>query len=755
MCTVALAPRWRLVSGQMVGALACFVLVGCNDPSPSPGATTAPTTSATTTSAPPPAASAPPSSPAPAEAPTTAAAPAPQPAAVEAPAAPAAHGHDSGLAARDAQVGSDLPTASAPLGGAPVIDARIGTPDLASTVDAESGLRLISARLEEGLTRAVVAWPPLSAESYAAWEIETAPAANGPFTKRAEGAPGGARPGTTAVVLSNPISWIRLVRVTKQKKRVVGSPIRALAVQTTDYDLGRRTVPYAPDHTARVRAMVRYPVALDKVGGHVPLAVITHGNAGVCRNAAGEDLCEMSMVLDDVCPEGMTPTPSAEGFIWLAESLAARGYVAVIIDANSVNCTHLPIVVQGRTSLILEHLRLWSRAVRGLESPLGQAFAGHIDLSRLALIGHSNGAEASALIPDALVTARLQPQLAGVHVSSVVAIAGSDSLWVTPEKTAFLVLQPSCDMQLPTYDGFRLFDRSVALRTAPHSAGFIVGGTHNGFNQRWHRDESMDEPSGKHYSACSETDKVAPWRQRALLDAAVGDWLLATVREGRKVVPAWLRGDAPMPPEIQAAVGGPIEISWSHMPAEKLVIESFDGEDAPKRNDLGGRNRVAGFSAGGRCYAIRCDDEFAHASWGGRFDWETTGARYLFELPPLDVRRWETLSFRMTQVPTAKASIAGRALDFTVRLIDGASEVASIPLSEAGGLPFPPMQAKSNENVRFFHGVLRTVRMHLAAFKKQNPKLDLEHIVAVELVMDRPGSDKGAVILSNVELTRP
>ena len=45
--------------------------------------------------------------------------------------------------------------------------------------------------------------------------------------------------------------------------------------------------------------------------------------------------------------------------------------------------------------------------------------------------------------------------------------------------------------------------------------------------------------------------------------------------------------------------------------------------------------------------------------------------------------------------------------------------------------------------------------MRIEGFRKQNPKLDLQHIVGVELLMDRPGSDKGAVILSNIELSRP
>ncbi|MEY3014901.1 MAG: hypothetical protein RIT45_3636 [Pseudomonadota bacterium] len=638
----------------------------------------------------------------------------------------------------------------------PVLAARRGSPDIVPVFDEASGLRLISARREEGMTRATVAWPPLDPSRFSRWQIETSDKPTGPFVKRAEGESGADKPGVATFALPRPMTFVRLVRIeTKVGKKSATAAIRVLTVAEAEYDIGRRTVPYAPDHSARVRAMVRYPTALAEIDGHVPLAVITHGNAGVCRDANGEDRCEMTMVLEDKCPEGTTPTPSAEGFLWLAESLAARGYVVAVVDANSVNCTNLPLVVQGRTSLILEHLRVWGRAVRGLETPLGDRFAGRIDMERVALIGHSNGAEASAMVPVSLHVGRLQPQLAGTRVSSVIAIAGSDSLWAVPDETPFLVLQASCDMQLPSMDGMRLYDRSVVLRSAPHTAAYIIGATHNGFNLQWHRDDSMDEPSGRHFSACPESGKLSPPRTRALLEATVGDWLLATTRERRRVVPAWLRGDAPMPREIVAATGGEVPIRWNHGPADKLVIESFDGDDAPRHNDLGGLNRVGGFHNGGRCYGLRCDDAFAHAAWAGRFDWREPGARFLFELPTIDASRWKTVALRMTQNPGAEDSVPGRSIDASVRLIDADGNIAVVLLSEIGGLRYPSTMAQSTEQSHFYHGVLETLRLPIARFAAANPKLDLTRINGLELVFDRPGSERGSILLAHVELTRP
>lgn len=648
------------------------------------------------------------------------------------------------------------PTTAAAAQTAPLVKARRGEADKVAVFDPRSGLRLIGARREEGMTRVTVAWPPLDDKLYKGWQIEVAEKAEGPFLKRAEGEAGADRPGVATFTLGKPVSFARLISISRKSgKKTAGGAIRLLAVADLEYDAGRRTVPYAPDHSARIRALVRFPAGIEALEGHIPLALITHGNAGNCRDAQGVDHCEQSMILEDHCSEGKTPTPSAEGFLWLADSLAARGYVVAVLDANTVNCTHLPLVVQGRASLILEHLRVWSRAVRGLDSPLKDRFVGRIDMQRIALIGHSNGAEASAMIPSALHVARLQPQLAGARVAAVVAIAGSDSLWAVPDETPFLALQPSCDMQLAGLDGYRLYDRAVVLRSAPHSAAFIIGATHNGFNQAWHRDDSLDEPSGKGQTVCPENAKLSPTRTRALLEATVADWLLATVRESRRVVPAWLRGDAPMPPEIVAAVGGPIDIRWNHGPADKLVIESFDGDDAPRRNDLGGMNRVSGFHNGGRCYALRCDDQFAHAAWAGRFDWNEPGARFLFEFAPIDVRGWKTLALRMVQNTLSEDSTPDRALDASVRIVDGAGGVATVPLAKIGGLRYPSTLARSTDQVQVYNGVLETVRLPLGLFIAANSALDLSKIVGIELVFDRPGNERGSILLSHVELTRP
>jgi len=120
--------------------------------------------------------------------------------------------------------------------------------------------------------------------------------------------------------------WFR-VGIRRHSNIEYGQPIRVAAVERATYKLGDRVVPFAPFHKAVVSALVHSPASLlaPKVA---PLVLLVHGNNGVCRGEGGIDYCQMSMVRDRRCPEGMHWTPNAESMVWLADTLAAAGMVA-------------------------------------------------------------------------------------------------------------------------------------------------------------------------------------------------------------------------------------------------------------------------------------------------------------------------------------------------------------------------------------------------------------------------------------------
>ena len=105
-------------------------------------------------------------------------------------------------------------------------------------------------------------------------------------------------------------------------------------------------------------------------------------------------------------PEGQGPFPlvlvvhgnhgmkefSDPGYAYLGELLASRGYILASVDENFLN-GNLRMENDARGWMLLQHLVSWRRFNADSASPLH----GKVDLSRIALMGHSRGGEAVAV----------------------------------------------------------------------------------------------------------------------------------------------------------------------------------------------------------------------------------------------------------------------------------------------------------------------------------------------------------------------
>ena len=213
--------------------------------------------------------------------------------------------------------------------------------------------------------------------------------------------------------------------------------------------------------------------------GPFPLALIVHGN---------HNLADFS----------------DPGYEYLGELLASRGFILASIDENFINggLFHDPPLKAGsavRGWLLLEHLKLWKQWNETAGNPL----QGKVDLSRIALMGHSRGGEAAATAA-AFNRMKYYPEDAnikfdyGFAIKSVVAIAPADGQYKPAEQdrwisdVSYLTLQGAHDADVSSFLGSRQWDHVKFTRPGPWFKAEIYAyrANHGQFNTVWGRTDA-------------------------------------------------------------------------------------------------------------------------------------------------------------------------------------------------------------------------------------------------------------------------
>lgn len=206
-------------------------------------------------------------------------------------------------------------------------------------------------------------------------------------------------------------------------------------------------------------------------------------------------------------PEGSGPFPlvlivhgnhdmkkfSDPGYAYLGELLASRGYILASVDENFLN-GNLRNENDARGWMLLQHLVAWRRFNADSTSPLYHK----VDLSRIALMGHSRGGEAVAVAAEFNRLSRF-PDDARVtfdfnfDIRTVVAIAPVDGQYRPADQGTpltdinYLVLHGAHDSDVSTFMGQRQYQRVHFTRPGPwrKAAIYIYRANHGQFNTTW------------------------------------------------------------------------------------------------------------------------------------------------------------------------------------------------------------------------------------------------------------------------------
>ncbi len=163
-----------------------------------------------------------------------------------------------------------------------------------------------------------------------------------------------------------------------------------------EYDLGEATVVQAnfPEDSRFHNMPVRLNgvIAVPNEGeGPFPVIVILHGTHPGCPEIDHVDRWPCDPALEQ---------PNYRGFTYLAEHLAANGYVALSININAENTFGFgePVAGERLTQIVDKQLAALAAASAGGANGFGVDLEGKVDTQRLAFVGHSRGGDQALLL---------------------------------------------------------------------------------------------------------------------------------------------------------------------------------------------------------------------------------------------------------------------------------------------------------------------------------------------------------------------
>lgn len=551
---------------------------------------------------------------------------------------------------------------------------------------------------------------------------------------------------------------------TSDPTRPLGADL-VLVPGVTDYNLGDATITQQRfstdsrfhDMPVRLEGLIAVP---DETGQPAPVALILHGNHAGCP--ASEE------------QHGVDPWPCSReeeqlnyrGFDYLARALADEGYLVI---APNINAEFTLGFGEGEfgeriEQIIRLHLGALAAANSGGENGFGVPLQGQVDLSRLAIIGHSMGGELANFLtrteawdsPYALADQGFGPVDGLLHVAP-----SNNNVASTGGSVAMAALLPACDGDVTQLSGQSFFE---ALRQIPEfdrwaATVLIERGNHNGFNRILRSDRNPIE-------GC-ETVLPAEDQQAFLVNYA-RDFLATLWAAPPQSVEAGQRlGLDAAAPAPAALYGLPVR-AVTQLP-ERLPLLSAVTEEEVETATIDGRLRADGidvvfcptgfFSSFENPLAEPC--RRVNTTVPGNpaalmVSWREPGGALHLALPDgaTDVSAYTSLRLRAAVDPLSALNETGQPQSFSIHLTDaaGQSAVVTVPSSDPA-LQYPLGEIETSDFLEdgIFFGILHMadIRIPLEAFNG----IDLTTLTAVDVLFDQTGS--GSLMMADVEFIRP
>jgi len=285
-----------------------------------------------------------------------------------------------------------------------------------------------------------------------------------------------------------------------------------------------------------------------------PFASVPAAQAKVRKDFWGFDLKTVPINGRVWYPDGPGPFPLAlivhgnhnwrefsdPGYGYLGELLASRGFILAAVDENFIN--GLSGENDGRAWLLLKHLEAWKQ----FNETEGGPFYQRVDMTNLALMGHSRGGEAAA-VAASFNRLKYYPEdfkqefTFNFDIKAVVAIAPVDGQYkptgrFTPlENVNYLLMHGSHDGDVSTAQGLRQYERLRFTDNRPwfKSVFFMYRANHGQWNTVW-----GNKDNGKRSGRSLELRAlIDPEEQRQFAKVVISGFLEATLHSRGEYLP--------------------------------------------------------------------------------------------------------------------------------------------------------------------------------------------------------------------------
>lgn len=474
--------------------------------------------------------------------------------------------------------------------------------------------------------------------------------------------------------------------------------------------------------------------------GPFPLVIIVHGNHTMVE-------------------------PSDEGYEYLGEHLASKGYIVASANENFLNFyidSGLSGENDARAVMLLNHVGQFEDFNNDKSTDLYKK----VDLDNVSLVGHSRGGEAVALAAQ-FNKLDYYPDNASIkfdfnyNIKSIFAVAPTYNQYKpaqTPNKLEdinYFVMQGANDQDVTTFQGIEQYNNTSFTGDGDYFKGYlyVYGANHGQFNSEWGR-EDLSKPRGWFLNKKSLIDEK---EQKKILKAYLTAFLETTLKgkdEYREILKNYRESieDLPRTVYMNGYEDSSFKTIANYSEDVDVTTTTLKGGKAVAKNVDKWREKVLE----DRDYDLT-DNSVVQLRWissiNGNYEIDLRNVTNFCN----DIDENSMLQFSVGRIDDDYVlDNEFNETDFSVVIQDKQGNKAKVKVGDYYTL-YPPFKVNlyKGDILRGEASIehhMQTVRLSMKEFLKDNPKLNTNSIGSIKFLFDQ--SPKGDIVLDNIGIDK-